>query len=73
VFFDRNSEEWTAEEPVVEAVVDVGVGAFAGTVASPAKLPVRLPGYSAFLTRPAVLSPLHEVHGPLAWSYPFAF
>ena len=42
-------------EPVVEAV-DIGVRALDGT----AKLPVKLPGYPFFLTRPGVLLPLHE-------------
>jgi len=47
-------------EPVVEAAVDVGVQALAGTVADSAKLPVRPPGYSVSLTRPRVLLPFQE-------------
>jgi len=47
-------------EPYLEVAVDVGVRALARTVADPAKLPVKPPGYSASLTRPRVLLPLHE-------------
>ena len=47
-------------KPVVEAVVDVGVQALAGTATDFAKLPMKLPGYSVSLTRPGALLPLHE-------------
>ena len=47
-------------EHVVEAAVDVGVWAFAGTAADSVKLPVKLPGYSVSLTQPGALLPLHE-------------
>jgi len=43
-------------EPIVEAVVDVGVRAFAGTTADS----VKQPGYSVSLNRPRVLLSLHE-------------
>jgi len=42
-------------EPVIEAVVDVGVRALAGIEADSAKLPMKPPGYSVSLTRPGVL------------------
>ena len=54
MFFDYNSDEWTAREPVVETVVVVGVGAFAGTVVDPVKLPAKLPRYSTSPSRPEV-------------------
>ena len=47
-------------EPVVEAAIDVGVRALAGTVADPVKILVKPPGYSVSLTQPGVLLPLHE-------------
>jgi len=47
-------------EPVVEAAVDVGIWALAGTAADSAKLPMKPPGYSVSLTRYGVLLPLHE-------------
>jgi len=47
-------------KPYVEAAVDVGVWALAGTATDLAKLPVKPLGYSVSLTRPRVLLPLHE-------------
>jgi hypothetical protein len=47
-------------EPVVEAAVDVGVRALAGTATDPVKIPMKPPGYSVSLTRPEVLLPLHK-------------
>jgi len=47
-------------EPVVEAAIDIGVRALAGTAADSTKLPVKPPGYLVSLTRPGVLLPLHE-------------
>jgi len=47
-------------EPVVEAAVDIGVQAFAGTAADSMKLLVKPPGYSVSLTRSGVLLSLHE-------------
>jgi len=41
-------------EPVVETAIDVGVRAFVGTVADPAKLLAKLPRYSTSLSRPEV-------------------
>jgi len=33
-------------EPVVEAAIDVGVRALAGTATNPVKIPMKPPGYS---------------------------
>lgn len=55
--FEHDSAEWTAGE----AIVDVGVGAFARTVADHAKPPTKLSRYSTSLSRSEVLSHLHEV------------
>jgi len=52
--------ETASFEPVFKAAVDVGVWVLAGTATDSAKQPVMLPGYSASLTRPRVLLPLHE-------------
>ena len=52
--------ETASFEPVFKAAVDVGVWVLAGTATDSAKLPVMPPGYSASLTRPGVLLPLHE-------------
>jgi len=41
-------------EPVVEAAIDVGVRALAGTAANSARLPMKPPGYSVFPIRPGV-------------------
>ena len=49
------------------------VGAFVETVEDSAQLLAELPGYSTSLTRPVVLSPLHEAHDSLVQTDSFSF
>ena len=73
---EHNYAGRTVGEPIVEVVVDfvaeMVVGAFAETAADSAQLPAKLPGYSTSLTRPEVLSPLHEARGSLVQTDTFS-
>jgi len=60
-------------DSVVEAAVDVGVVALAGTAAETAKPTDTLPRYPTPISRHEVLSPLHESREPFVQVDPFFF